>query len=108
MACINANLKENLSVRNQEYRKELRDFWLTLMLPMTVVFGTFMFGGCYWLSSHSERGTVDWRIAAVLFTFGAMILPYFMFKPSKPTPLSLAHDGLLNQIGEACSKQRQN
>lgn len=108
MSRTNTNLNKELSLRFQEYRKELRDFWLTLMLPMAVVFGTLVFGGCYWLSLHSERGTVDWRIAAVLFTLGAMILPYFMFKPDRPTKLSIAYDGLLNQIGEACSKQRHN
>jgi hypothetical protein len=104
----NTNLNKELSLRLQEYGKEVRDFWLTLMLPMAAVFGTLVFGGCYWLSLHGERGTVDWRIAAALFTLGVMILPYYMFKPSRPTKLSIAYDGLLNQIGEACSKQRQN
>lgn len=108
MIPIDSTFNNILALREQEYRTELREFWLVQMLPMAILFGCLIFGGCYWLSGLSGPGGIDWRIAAGLFTFGVMILPYFMFKPSKPTPLSVAYDGLLNEIGEASCKHRQN
>jgi hypothetical protein len=106
MTLTNAAVNNILSLRLEEYRKELRDFWLTLMLPMAIVSGGMIFGVFYWVHRIIGYGQVDWRIAAVLFTFGALILPYLMFKPTKPTRFSVAYDGMLNQIGVACREQR--
>lgn len=96
-----ATIKE-LDARLQIYRQEMKEFWLAMMLPMTVIMGLVMFGLFFVLSLLAgSAGSVDWRIGAGIFTMASMIAPYSMFKPEKPTLEAVVYDDLLNALSEA-------
>lgn len=94
-------MNSEMAIHMQEYRREQRNFWLTTMLPMAAIGAVIIFGGCYLLSQFAGPDAVDWRGAAAFILVLAMIPPYLMMRPAKPTVESVKYDRLLNEIGRA-------
>jgi hypothetical protein len=98
-----------LTRQRDEYRRELRDFWLKEVPPIVITIVVVLIA-CGWLmqtffGDETIQG-IDTAFALKMIVLGiaAIVPPIAFLKPKAPTEQSVAYGMLLNQIGEAVKR----
>lgn len=104
-------LAQELALRELEYKKTVRDFWLKDMSVFGAI-GLVVVFGMTWALMHytgwlkANPGSMEWMIHAGLLWAVMMIPPIKTLYPERPTMTHIHHDRVLNTIGEIVNERR--
>lgn len=87
----------NYEQRKQQYRDELKTFWLVEFTAFAVIDASITFCGMYGLHKIGIEPDLDWRLSALLMWLLMLILPVKMLYPEKPCPSDILRDRALRR-----------
>lgn len=99
-------MSKELNARMAEYHKEVRDLWLKTILPFSALCLAITFGLTWGVMQLGGQPSMDWRLLALGMSVVLMILPIKMLYPECPTEEGIAHDRVLNAIGQKLRETR--
>lgn len=101
-------MSKEFNAKMAEYHKEVHELWLKTIMPVAALCIVISVSLTWGVMQFSEQSSINWLLPALCLFVISMILPIKMLYPERPTEESIAHDRVLNAIGQKFCETKNN